>query len=907
VLAAGYQTQLVGVQGDNTARVVVVRLTQAGGQPGVFLDSSGQPVSEFIDGRVVDDESGEPVAEYVVQSSTLNPAKPDDVFWQQYTAGNAQNPGVFNLPRPTPNRMWRILAIGHVPQVLSEQSVPDTSSASPLLVRLKRGGMLRGVVVDDNGQPVSGARVLMATGKNVWLMDGKPEYGRFQGGSTNTDEAGHFVLRGEGDTSERLVVISPDGQMVWPVIPSAPGQEVKITLPKPGTLIVHYNIPGDAPEAKPELYLRTTNKDTLLWTNISFGQSVVVRNGGETVLTNLTPGTYFFRRYKRDGNRGAESEAQTVLVEADQTAHADMVRTNGQSIRGKVLGLDEAKSSGGYIYVKSSDATGLPWPQRSRNEQNEFKYRTFDVSQFGADGTFQTAMLKAGTYTVVADVYPPGDGNTGSNMRNSNPDYVAVAKITVTYEAMPSVTLKLAQAQYVDIAGSVMDDVTGRPVENAYIESGTVNPKNPGTINWNQGYQGTASGGRFSLWGQKAGTALRFRAPGYVPQIFTREEIIASRQTANLQVRFKRGEELSGVVLDHAGQPVAHAKVYLCPLELGFVRFGEEGSSSDSSRTVTYWAHTYATTDRAGHFTLRGVDGNQTRVIVVTDDGQMVQHPASAGFVATFLADTAAGQMVQPVQVSLPAQDLKITLPEPATLIVHYDIPGDVAETDFGLTLHTNELELPLWKYITLKPHGKVSNGGQTIMTNLLPGTYDFSRSKFGGPVGHEYAFIFGDPFKFVQFDTQTIVLKPGQTQQVNMVRSTGQRVQGQVTGLAAITNTAGAFLYVASANAINNPNDFKTNNLEPCYDAVFFVTNELFQTALLEPGKYTLITEVYAWGKPPKRELIPDDQPQYGDMGWFNPQQLAYVGSTNITVTAKAAPPVKIELHPWVEPSKQP
>jgi hypothetical protein len=250
---------------------------------------------------------------------------------------------------------------------------------------------------------------------------------------------------------------------------------------------------------------------------------------------------------------------------------------------------------------------------------------------------------------------------------------------------------------------------------------------------------------------------------------------------------------------------------------------------------------------------------------------------------------------------------LKITLPESATLIVHYDIPGDVAETDFNLSLHTKELEKPLWKYVTLNPHGKVPNGGQTVMTNLLPGIYDFSRTKYGGAVGHEYAFIFGDPSQFVQFDTQKIILKPGQTQPVNLVRATGQRVQGRVTGLSSITNAAGAFLYVASANAIRNPNDFKTNNLEPCYDAVFLDTNELFQTALLVPGSYTLIAEVYAWGKPPEPKPIPDDEPQFGDMFRFNPQQLAFVGSAKITVTTNAAPLVKMELHPWVEPARSP
>jgi hypothetical protein len=205
---------------------------------------------------------------------------------------------------------------------------------------------------------------------------------------------------------------------------------------------------------------------------------------------------------------------------------------------------------------------------------------------------------------------------------------------------------------------------------------------------------------------------------------------------------------------------------------------------------------------------------------------------------------------------------------------------------------------MPLWKDIVSDVWTNVPNAGQIIFTNLAPGTYNFSRTKTGGTTNCGYAFIFGNPLKVVQFNPQTILLKPGQTQQVNMVRSTGQRVQGRVTGMRSITNTAGAFLYVASANAIRNPNDFKTNNLEPCYDAVFLDTNELFQTALLEPGTYTLVAEVYVWDKFKPHEYA-DYEPQYGGILWSNPQQLAYVGSAIVTITANAMPPVKIELHP--------
>ncbi len=885
VLAAGYQSVFVPVQGFANNPVITVRLTRSGGGPGVVLDASGQPVSEFVDGQVLDDKTGGAIADYVVQSGRPDLQNPGGVVWDHYTMGDKLGKGRFSLPRPTPQRMWRILAPGHVPQELSPRSVPDISSASPLLIRLKPGGELHGVVVDDAGRPVAGARVMLGTGRNIWLLDGKPRYGWSQGGFTSTDEAGRFELPGEGEISERLVVISPDNQMVWPVIQTGTDQDLKITLAQPGRLLVRYDIPGDATEAKVDLTLIPTNQDQSLWKGLGTDLSVTVSNGVPMWLTNLTPGNYHFRRWKTaDGERGAETASGSFSVAGGRTAQLDLVRTNGQRVSGQVLGLGQAGAAGGLIFVRSPEATGQAWPQRSRNEQKELMLPSFDVEPFGADGTFQTATLKPGTYSVIAHAYPPG---APAGAFPYHPDFVGVAKITVADQAAPPVTIQMEPTRFTDIIGHVVDDATGRPIPDVMIQFGAVNPDRPGEIIWSEGYQGAMMGGgaeagKFDVRNVKAGAALRFRANGYVPQVFTRETIMASRQAANLQVRLKRGGELHGVVLDHAGQPVAHAKVYLCPVDLGFVRLGSLGSSGDSSGTVYYWAHTFAATDRDGHFSLRGVDGSQTRLIVATDDGQMVW----------------------PVPVQTSDGDLKITLPEPATLVVRYDIPGDVAAADFSLALHTNKLARPPWQYLTLKPEATVANGGQTILTNLLPGTYDFSRTKFGGTTNLGYLYVFGDPPKVVSFDPQTIVLKPGQTQHVDLVRATGQRVRGRVAGLAAITNAAGAFLYIMAADAIKNPGDFLTNNPELCHDAVFLGTNEWFQTALLKPGNYTLVAEVYAWRKPSMPRQIPDDEPQYGDMmSWGNPEQLAWVGSTNLTVTAGATPPVNLELHPWVDP----
>jgi hypothetical protein len=671
-------------------------------------------------------------------------------------------------------------------------------------------------------------------------------------------------------------------------------QQLVVVLPKPATLIVRYDIPGDAPEAKTQIYLRPQDKEMPLWTNLSLGFSLTVSNGGQVVLTNLTPGSYYLSRNKIVGTQAATVETQTNVVEPGQTGYADLVNTNGQRLRGQVTGLDLAKSSGGFIYVKSAEATGIPWPQRSRNAQNEYKYPTIEIAQFGADGNFQTAMLKPGDYTVIADVYPPEKPSFGFLSRGNTPDYCGIVKVTVTSNPTPPVIIQLAPAPYVDIAGGGVDDLTGGYIPDLRVESGKVNPDKPDEIVWQQGYQETDEMGQFVVTGLKEGAALRFQADGYLPEVITRNQIIASRQTANFQVRMKRGGEIRGMVLDYAGWPVSGAIVYLAPIELGFVRLGPLGwSSSGNGPAITNWGHSHAVTDPAGRFSLRGIGTNESRLIAVSSDECLIQ----------------------PVPVAGPVQDLKITLPEPASLIVDYDIPGDVPKADFMLALNTNELPSPTWKYITSTRWGAAPNGGQVVLSNLLPGVYDFSRSRWDDANNRRRAIVFGDPQKTVQTDHQRVVLQSGQTQQVHLVRSAGQRVEGQVTGLPNLPDTAVACLCVASSTAIRSRADFTTNKLDPCFDAVSLPGNGHFQTALLEPGTYTLVAEVYVQADAPddqeNKKEVPGDEPVFGgfmDFAFFRLPRLALVGSATVTVTTNAPPPpVRISLRPLTDAGKEP
>jgi hypothetical protein len=192
-----------------------------------------------------------------------------------------------------------------------------------------------------------------------------------------------------------------------------------------------------------------------------------------------------------------------------------------------------------------------------------------------------------------------------------------------------------------------------------------------------------------------------------------------------------------------------------------------------------------------------------------------------------------------------------------------------------------------------LKP--SVMNGTQILLTNLTPGTYEFYRSQNMPMSANGSGAI---------YERRTIVVDSGRTQRVDLVRTTGWRVSGKIVGLENI-NIQRATLTVRSVAATGDPRNHM-EYLLPCYDALAYPENfnkaGNFKTALLEPGNYTFIVEVYE-PEPEETEIIGGQKVRVFRSGIRLPSR---VGTAKVTVTAGTAPPpVKIELRPWVGPAK--
>jgi beta-lactamase regulating signal transducer with metallopeptidase domain/protocatechuate 3,4-dioxygenase beta subunit len=273
-----------------------------------------------------------------------------------------------------------------------------------------------------------------------------------------------------------------------------------------------------------------------------------------------------------------------------------------------------------------------------------------------------------------------------------------------------------------------------------------------------------------------------------------------------------RNQSLRGRVLDHNGKPVQN------------VRIERDPGDRDPIRT-----------DKNGRFLIP--DGKKY--------GRL-----------TFTAPPVDG-----VTLAAPKQgwddELTIRLPQPATLKIIVDIPGAIQDNELRTSWADGrgrrsepagrEIQFYLHRFWLL-PNEKdglqharnyvqqytVSNPGEIVLTNMLPGFYDFSR---------EETFVLDKEERTFFCDRQDINLAPGETKTVRLVRKRGQRVGGQLRGLP--EGVAGAFIRVRPIAASGDPRKRDEWAL-PTFDALTCARDGQFLTSLLEPGQYKITAGAY-------------------------------------------------------------
>ena len=396
------------------------------------------------------------------------------------------------------------------------------------------------------------------------------------------------------------------------------------------------------------------------------------------------------------------------------------------------------------------------------------------------------------------------------------------------------------------VTGQVVEDVTGKGVSEFWIQEGVADLQNPREISWKQLFLGShrESEGFFTVQARKPGQVWRVVANGYSPQVILDQPILAPIGPTNQVVRLKRAGDLHGTVYDHQNQPAPGVGLFL-------VGEGMRLSLEDGKSRLPF-AGSCTITDSEGRFAISGVSGARQKLVIVSPGGFPV----------------GVAPEVEP------GQQLRITMPELATLIVRYDIPADTPQASFRLQLRS--VDLPSMQGGEYVRHFTVTNQGQVVLTGLWSGTYGLARTKTLGGFSRSYFYC-----------RSNVVVGAGQSQHVNYVRSAGFPVRGQAV-LPGGKAASCASVLVRSADATGRANNLKEWRL-PMYDVVSCDETGQFSTARLEPGTYTIVVEMFSIETfPPWGEVIDTSIPvrEWG-------------GVAKLTVNADAAPlPLSIVLN---------
>ncbi|KPJ52406.1 MAG: hypothetical protein AMS16_06410, partial [Planctomycetes bacterium DG_58] len=343
-----------------------------------------------LEGRVIDDETGEPIQAYALRLGSGT-----EYFTGRDDGGFRSRTGWWKGAK----LRARILADGYLPEPVTAKPLTPPASVTNLVVRLKRGGTVRGQVLDHRGKPVVGAKVFLVGRNMLTLTDGEPEF--FHGSKTETDEEGRFELTGLGPESRSLVASSPSLH-AWSVPVPKGGRDATIRLPEPARLRIRYDIEGDLPEARFYLELATRLKKL---TGVVGAQRPTAPNKGETVLENVMPGEYDLSRMKplRIGDWGSTAllDRRKITCEAGETLTVDFVRRSGHPITGELTGLKGTGVPGAAVFVKAPEATDDPY-------KHDSPFLTiFDAVTCPVGVPFKTARIPPGKYKVIAEAYKP--------------------------------------------------------------------------------------------------------------------------------------------------------------------------------------------------------------------------------------------------------------------------------------------------------------------------------------------------------------------------------------------------------------------------------------------------------------------------------------------------------------------
>ena len=424
----------------------------------------------------------------------------------------------------------QVLVPDRAPATVSNARVVPGQTTDVGTIRVPRGGIVRGVVVDGTAGPVAGAKVKSNTGTNEML--------NWWGLMTAlTDAAGTFEVRGVPTGTVKVAASHPSfaaSEATAEVDPAKAPAEVRLVLMQGGRIDGAVHKRDGQPVPGQPIWLMGTRIDGLTWPITGADGTFVVEHvpAGKVnviVMVSLAPGQYtngMSREVEaREGEAvSVEFVSRDVLVSGRVTrsgAPAPAVELNLQSEQ-----MQMSLMLAGPASLSQSAPTG---PQRNRAVTRD-------------DGSFELLLGEPGRYNVSARL---------QSQRTQFPNRLVEVPDVEAY----SIDLDFAGAS---LAGQVVARESREPVAEAYVSAQAHGLKN-GKVEQITG--STGPDGRFELLVTPGDYAVQARADGFA-HLAPLELRVGDDGVGDLRLELERGREIGGRVTDAAGRGLAGVQIF---------------------------------------------------------------------------------------------------------------------------------------------------------------------------------------------------------------------------------------------------------------------------------------------------------------------------------------------------------
>lgn len=387
--AGGYK--LTALSGGNRTWEAV---DAEAGASGVRLTVSTQGK---VSGTVVDAATGKPVTRFgvafVAPGYVAEPSK-QYVAWQRYTSPEGEFTVAIREQRhqQSGNLALAVRAEGYAPVEHVLGALSQGQNAEGVVIRMRPGARVEGVVQTTAGQVVAGASIYLERYEQYW----PPE--------TRTNAEGKFTMTDLPLATVKLVAAHPaysNGEVS--VTPRA-GTTTKVTieLPAGGSVEGIVRMGGQPrPGSSVHLYMYDGGGQQ---------SSTVTDASGRYVFNNVASGRGQVSTYIQSGG-GNLNQSRQVIVETDRTTKADFDLPAQTGTLEGIVTIGGQPVGGGHVsaYVSSEEGS------------------TSSYTQIRSDGTYLLESVPVGE--VRASVYLPDTGG-GQGRQHQETAQIAAGRVT---------------------------------------------------------------------------------------------------------------------------------------------------------------------------------------------------------------------------------------------------------------------------------------------------------------------------------------------------------------------------------------------------------------------------------------------------------------------------------------------